>query len=107
MVEIFIIQFLAAALGAISTAVADGLHNRRRIGVRLHTFWVSFSIAAIYLPVLSWISNIFLGPGLLGKVISGIISSTIFFCVYRNLPKPRPAPRPVCDAVPRMTEFNR
>lgn len=106
MVEIFIIQFIAAALGAISTALADWLYNRRRINLRLHTFWVSFSVAAIYLPVLSWISSIFLGPGLMGKLIAGMILGTIFFSVYRNLPKPRSVPRPMCDAVPRMPEFN-
>src|SRR5215471_15285939 len=99
MVEIFIIQFFAAAMGAISTALADRLYDRRRIGPRLHTFWVSVSIAAIYLPVLSWISNIFLGPGLLETVVVAIVLVAIFYCVYRNLPKPRSFPRPSCDAV--------
>ena len=106
MVEIFIIQFFAAALGAISTAFADRLHDRRRIGPRLHTFWVSVSIAAIYLPVLSWISNIFLGPGLLGTLVVAIVLGAIFYSVYRNLPKSRSFLRPSCDAVAPVAKFN-
>jgi drug/metabolite transporter (DMT)-like permease len=106
MVEIFIIQFFAAALGAISTALADRLHDRRQIGPRLHTFWVSVSIAAIYLPVLSWISNIFLGPGLLGTVVVAIVLGVIFYCVYWNLPRPRSFLRPSCDPVAPVSEFN-
>jgi drug/metabolite transporter (DMT)-like permease len=106
MVEIFIIQFFAAALGAMSTALADRLHDRRRIGSRLHIFWVSVSIAAIYLPVLSWISNIFLGPGLLGTLVVAIVLGAVFYCVYRNLPKPRSFPRRSCEAVAPLSKFN-
>ena len=94
MVEIFLVQFLTAALGAASTALADWAHNRGRISLRLHAFWVSTSIAVIYLPGLWWTSNIFLGPGVLGRLVAGIIVGTIFLCVYRNLPKPRSLQNP-------------
>jgi hypothetical protein len=92
MVEVFLIQLLAAGLGAVSTAVADWLRKRGRISLRLHIFWVSASIAAIYLPVLWWMANIFLGPGVLGELVATIVVGTIFLCVYRNLPKPRSLP---------------
>jgi hypothetical protein len=106
MVEIFIIQFFAAALGATSTALADWLHDRGRIGTRLHIFWVSISIAAIYLPVLWWISNIFLGPGLLGTLAVAIVLAAVFYSVYRQLPKPRSFPHPSCDAVAPVSKLN-
>ena len=89
MVEVFMIQLLAAALGAVSTAVADRLHNRGRFSLRLHTFWVSASIAAIYLPVLWWTASVFLGPGPVSDVVALTVVGTIFLCVFRNLSKPR------------------
>jgi hypothetical protein len=89
MMEIFLIQLLAAGLGALSTAWADWCYNRARIGGRLHAFWVSASIAAICLPVVAWISTVFFGPGLLGQSIAGILVGAIFLWVYRNLPNPR------------------
>jgi hypothetical protein len=89
MVEVFMIQLLAAALGAVSTAVADRLHDRGRISLRLHTFWVSASIAAIYLPVLWWTASIFLGPGPVSDAVALTVVGTIFLCVFRNLSKPR------------------
>jgi hypothetical protein len=92
MVEIFLIQLLAAGLGAVSTAVADWSRKRGRISLRLHNFWVSASIAAIYLPVLWWMANIFLGPGVLSELAAIIVVGTIFMGVYRNLPKPRSLP---------------
>jgi hypothetical protein len=89
MVEIFVIQLLAAALGALSTAWADGLYNGARIGRRWHTFWVSASIAVICLPVVAWTSIVFLGAGVLGQVAAGIVVCTIFLWVYQNLPNSR------------------
>lgn len=89
MVEIFLIQLLAAALGALSTALADWLYHGGRIGQRWHSFWVSASIAMICVPVLAWTSSIFLGSGLLSEAVSGIFVLMMFVWVYRNLPKPR------------------
>ena len=89
MVEVFMIQLLAAALGAVSAAVADWSRNRGRISLRLHTSWVSASIAAIYLPVLWWTANIFLGPGPVSELVVLAVVGTIFVCVYQNLPQPR------------------
>jgi len=89
MMEIFLIQLLAAGLGALSTAWADWSYNRARIGRRLHAFWVAGSIAVICLPVVSWTSVVFLGSGWLGRLVTGILVGAIFLWVYRNLPKPR------------------
>jgi len=115
MVEVFVIQLLAAALGAVSTAVADWSHNRGRISLRLHTSWVSASIAAIYLPVLWWTANIFLGPGPVSELVALIVVGTIFVCVYQNLPQPRfvrnpgrypSSPPPSGGAVPPVAKSN-
>jgi hypothetical protein len=89
MMEIFLIQLLAAGLGALSTAWADWSYNRARIGRRLHAFWVATSIAMICLPVVSWTSMVFLGSGLLGESVAGTLIGAIFLWVYRNLPRSR------------------
>src|SRR5438132_10886584 len=92
MVKIFLIQFLAAALGAVSTAVADRLYHRARVGQRLHALWVSASIAVICLPVVVWTCSIFLGLALLGQSAAAILVGTIFLWVYRSLRKLPPVP---------------
>jgi Flp pilus assembly protein TadB len=89
MMEIFLIQLLAAGLGALSTAWADWSYNRAGIGRRLHAFWVAASIAVICLPVVSWTSIVFLGAGLLGQLVVGALVGAVFFWVYRNLPDSR------------------
>jgi hypothetical protein len=89
MMEIFLIQLLAACLGALGTAWADWCYNRARIGRRLHAFWVAASIAVICLPVVSWTSMVFLGSGLLGRLVAGALVGAVFLWVHRNLPKPR------------------
>jgi hypothetical protein len=89
MMEIFLIQLLAAGLGALSTAWADWSYNGARIGRRLHTFWVAASLAVICVPVVSWTSMVFLGSGLLGQSAAGTIVGAIFLWVHRNLPKSR------------------
>jgi hypothetical protein len=89
MMQIFLIQLLAAGLGALSTGWADWSYNRARIGRRLHAFWVAGSIGVICLPVVSWTSMVFLGWGLLGQSVAGTLVGAIFLWVYRNLPKPR------------------
>jgi hypothetical protein len=87
MVQIFLVQFLAAALGALSTAIADWLYHSGRIRQRLHSFWVSASIAVICSPVVYWTCNVFLGSGWPGQLTAGALVGTIFLCVYRNLRK--------------------
>ena len=89
MMEIFLIQLLAAGLGALSTAWADWSYNGARIGRRLHAFWVSTSIAVICVPVVTWTSMVFLGSGLLGQLIAGTLVGAVFLWVYRSLPKSR------------------
>lgn len=115
MTEVFIIQFLAAALGAASTASADWLYQRAHIGQRFHSLWVSISIAVICLPVFVWTSNVFLGPGLFGQLTAGTLVIAIFLWVYRNLPKlpsvqglgPHlPPRRPSSGAIPPAPRLN-
>ena len=89
MIEVFLIQLLAAGLGALSTAWADWSYNGARIGRRLHAFWVATSIAVICVPVVSWTSMVFLGSGLLGQLVAGTLVAAIFLWVCRNLPKSR------------------
>lgn len=104
MVEIFVIQLVVAALGAISTALADRVYNRGGVGLRLHTVWTSASIAMIYVPILWWTASIFLGHGLPAKLLSAMIVGAIFFSVYRNLPKPRSAPPRSRGAAPPLAK---
>lgn len=114
MMKIFLIQLLAAGLGALSTAWADWSYNRARIGGRLHALWVSASIAAICLPVFAWTAAVFLGPGLLGQSVVVILVGAIFLWVYQNLPNSRPArklgpgapQRPSTGAVPPAPRLN-
>ncbi len=87
MVQIFLVQFLAAALGAASATIADWLYHSGRIRQGLHALWVSASITVICLPVLEWVCNVFLGSGLPGQLVAGILVGSIFFWVYRNLRK--------------------
>jgi len=89
MMEIFLIQLLAAGVGALSTAGADWSYNGAWIGRRLHAFWVSTSIAVICVPVVTWTAMVFLGSGLLGQSAAGTLVGAIFLWVYRNLPKSR------------------
>lgn len=89
MMEIFLIQLLAAGLGALSTAWADWSYNGARIGRRLHALWVAISIAVICLPVVTRTSVVFLGSGLLGQLVAGTIVVAVFLWVYRNLPNSR------------------
>ena len=88
MVQIFLVQFLAAALGAGSTAIADWLYHSGRIHQRLHALWVSASITMICLPVLEWVCNVFLGSGLPGQLVAGILVGTIFSWVFQKLRQP-------------------
>ena len=89
MMEIFLIQLLAAGLAALSTARADRSYSGARIGRRLHAFWVATSIAVICVPVVSWTSVIFFGSGLLGPLVARTVVGAIFLWVHQNLPKSR------------------
>jgi hypothetical protein len=93
LLEIFITQFTAAALGTVSIAAADGLYHGDHIRQNLHSIWVSCSITVICLPVLAWTTNVFLGSGMLSQVFVGILGALIFFWVYHNLCKPPAVPQ--------------
>ena len=115
MVEIFLIQLLATALGAGSTTLADWAYERARIGLRVHALWVAASISVICLPLLGWTSHVFLGSGLVGQLAAAILLASIFFFVYRNSPKPRSMqkpgkrplpPQPSSSATPPASKFH-
>ena len=94
LLEIFITQLTAAALGAVSVGAADRLYHGGRIRQVMHSVWVSCSITVICLPVLTWTTNVFLGSGMLSQVFVGTLGGLIFFWVYLNLRK-----------LPAMPEF--
>jgi hypothetical protein len=115
MMEVFLIQFLAAASGGLCIALADRLHQNGRVGWRVHSICVATSISIICLPVLAWTSSIFLGAGGLGQLAAGLLVVTIFFWVYLRLPKTGSDQdaemglpgRPSSDTVPPASSFHR
>jgi hypothetical protein len=115
MMRVFLIQFLAAALGGLSCALADLSYQKGRIGWRLYSVWVASSISVICLPVLAWTSSIFLGSGWFGQLVAGLLVVTIFLWVYFRLPKTHAVqdtgmrvPRhPSSGTVPPASNFHR
>lgn len=87
MFGILILQVIIAIIGTISIGAADWLYYRGRIRQRVHSFWVSASSTAICLPILSWISGVFLGFGVMSQVLAGTLGAAMFFWMYRNLRK--------------------
>ena len=87
MMEVFLVQFLMAAIGAASTAIADRLYHGGHIGQRSHSFWVSASVAAICLPLLVWTCRVFLGSSVSAQLVTGVLGAAMFLGVYRNLQK--------------------
>jgi hypothetical protein len=115
MMEVFLIQFLAAASGGLCIALADRLHQKGRVGWRVHSICVAISISTICLPVVAWTSSIFLGPGRFGQLAAGLLVITIFSWVYLRLPRTCSDQdaemgllrRPSNDAVPPASSFHR
>ena len=93
MMEILTVQVIAAIFGMSSTATADWLYHRGRIGRFLHSLWVAFSNTAICLPILAWTSIVFLGNGVVSWVSVAAVLSMMFFWQYHNLLKIPPAQR--------------
>jgi len=90
MLEILALQVITAISGTISIGAADWLHDRKRIRPRLHALWVAFSSAAICLPLLTWITSVFLGVGMIGWLLVGILEAVMFLWIYRNILKVPP-----------------
>jgi uncharacterized membrane protein (DUF2068 family) len=87
MLEILTLQVIAATLGTLSIGVADLLYHRGRIRRSLHSLWISSSSTAIYLPLLTWIINIFLGVGVISWVLVSTFGAVMFLWMYSNLLK--------------------
>jgi len=93
MMVILTVQVIAAILGMISILTADWLHHRGRIGKFLHCLWISISNTSICLPIISWISIVFLGDGLVSWVLVAAVLFLMFFWQYHNLLRIPPAQR--------------
>ena len=93
MMKIMTVQVIAAILGMSSTATADWLYHRGRIGRLLHSLWVSISNTVICFPILAWTVIIFLGNGLVSWVVVAAVLSVMFSWQYHNLLKIPPALR--------------
>jgi hypothetical protein len=101
MMEIILtIQVIAAILGMTSTATADWLCHRGRIGTLSHSLWVSISNTVICFPILAWTVIVFLGNGVVSWVLVGAVLSLMFFWQYHNLLKIPPALRIRRGAIP-------
>jgi uncharacterized membrane protein (DUF2068 family) len=87
MLEILTLQVIAATLGTLSIGAADWLYHRARIRRPLHSLWVSSSSTAIYLPLLTWTINIFLGVGVMSWVLVSTFGAVMFLWMYSNLLK--------------------
>jgi hypothetical protein len=87
MLEILTLQVIAATFGTLSIGAADWLHHRGRIRRPLHSLWVSSSGTAIYLPLLTWTINIFLGVGVISWVLVSTFGAVMFLWMYSNLLK--------------------
>ncbi len=85
MTEILATEMAALLIALVSIGAADSLYYGGRITQRLHSIWVSLSIAAMCLPVLSWVAVIFVGPGVLGQSLVGVFVAALFVALYRNL----------------------
>ena len=85
MIKVFLVQLLAAGLGGASTALADCAYRSARITRRAHSVWVAASIAAICLPVLVWACDVFLGPGVFGRLLAAFSVTVLFAWVYGSL----------------------
>lgn len=86
-------QMAALLLTLVSIAAADALCRRARISRRVHSLWVSLSMAAMGLPVLIWLAAIFVGPGRLEQALVGTVAAVVFAALYRNLQAQPVAPR--------------
>ena len=115
MLEILALQVIAATLGTLSIGAADWLHHRGRVRQPLHALWVASSSTAICLPLLIWTINVFLGVGVISRVLAGTLGAMMFLWMYRNLlkvstvPSSRPgeaAFRPSSSPVPPSSRIN-
>jgi hypothetical protein len=92
MTEILAGQMAALLLTLVSIGIADALWRRARTSQRVHSLWVSLSIAVMTVPVMIWLAVIFVGPGALAYGLVGIVVSLLFAALYRNLQAQPAAP---------------
>jgi hypothetical protein len=85
MTGILAVEMAALLLALVSIGAADSLYRRGRIGQRLHSLWVSLSVAAMCLPVLTWVAAIFVGSGAPARELVSGFEAALFVGLYRNL----------------------
>jgi hypothetical protein len=100
MLEILALQVITAISGTISIGAADWLYYRGRLRQRLHSLWVAASSAAICLPLLTWITTVFLGAGMVSWLLVGVLEAMMFVWIYRNVLKVAPVQKPRSGLLP-------
>ena len=100
MLEILTLQVITAISGTISIGAADWLYHRGRLRQRLHSLWVASSSAAICLPLLTWITTVFLGVWMVSWLLVGALEATMFLWIYRNVLKVPPVQKPRTGLLP-------
>jgi hypothetical protein len=75
----------ALVLAFVSIAAADSVYHAGRTTQRCHSLWVALSIAAMCLPILGWMTGVFLGPGAPAWSLVGAVEAALFAGLYRNL----------------------
>jgi hypothetical protein len=86
-------QLAALLLTLLSIGAADAAWRRARISQRVHSLWVSLSMAAMGVPVMIWLAVIFVGAGTLAYGLVGIVGGVLFAALYRSF-QAQPAARP-------------
>jgi hypothetical protein len=99
MPEILPVQMAALLFGMISAGAADSAYHRGRITQRVHSLWLSLTIPAVCLPILSWAAAIFIGPGPVGRGLVVVAEAALFLWLYANLRK-LPAARKLGHGLP-------
>jgi hypothetical protein len=85
MPEILAVEMGALLLALLSIGAADFVYHSGRLAQPLHSLWVSSSIAAMCLPILTWLAGVFVGPGTAAWCLVGALEAALFFGLYRNL----------------------
>lgn len=97
-------QMAALLLTLVSIGIADALWRPARISQRVHSLWVSLSMAIMAVPVMIWLAVIFVGPGTLAYGLVGIVVGVLFAALYRNLQAQPAAPQFGASGPPPATK---
>jgi hypothetical protein len=85
MMQILAIEIAALLFAAIANGIADSLYFGGRLAPRVHALWVSLSTAGMGTPLLTWVVQIYVGPGALATGLVAALVSVMFIMLYRQL----------------------